>query len=739
MSKITLPDIGSLANTASARTAINDNFAAIADALDNTISRDGTTPNQMEADLDLNSNKIINVADPVDDLDAVNKRSVEPLVNEFAQAIVETHIEGTARLERFFATDGQTEFTLEDSPGSTKNMYVFDSGIAMSPDIDFTLTGSDLKTLTFFVGRSLGSEIVVRYMELAPADSVVRSDLFTKATGRGSDMIRFNDSRTSTTQTMTDIVDGMEISILRFIPPEYHDDILAGVSSVDVSTYFQAAFDAAENYNGIHLIVPKGAYYINNQVATNYDNISISGRGKPLLVIGTGKAAGTQMFLIRNNYFAARGMEIYSPTKTHCFYVQPPAAADLTGFTFEELEGRGLFYMVRCDGAADRLVRDVLVKNCKNTAPVGTNCGHFMVDHGVGVQYLGNTIRYGNFTSGYGVADSTNIVIANNIEQDMEDTGAATEAACQIEDCENANAVITGNSFEHDIWVSGSGNVRVEGNTCRRMRVSIGNTDGYNVRKVSFSNNTAAQIHVAKFGGTTPPERISARFINNDLDPSGRTVNGSAISSLVYSEGSWITSLELRGNRALSDASTNACIMSRSATTTYRVFDNDFGSLTHSVSGGSVGKLYERGNRNKLTKTGNGYCEAALTSTFTLTIGAWSPLTLNSETVDVNAEWSGATFTAGEAGTYRFSGIMTIIPTAAGNQLGLRLTRSGTEIARLCYLNAQSTNSQGLAMRSVDYYLAAGDVVQLEYFVQGASTQFSTGANVCNFQITRLD
>lgn len=40
--------------------AINSNFQAISDYIDNLVSRDGDTPNQMEADLDLNNNDILN-------------------------------------------------------------------------------------------------------------------------------------------------------------------------------------------------------------------------------------------------------------------------------------------------------------------------------------------------------------------------------------------------------------------------------------------------------------------------------------------------------------------------------------------------------------------------------------------------------------------------------------------------------------------------------------------------------
>lgn len=60
MAKLTLTDITSgYAST----TQLNANFAAIETALENTVSRDGTTPNTMSADLDMNGNTILNLAD----------------------------------------------------------------------------------------------------------------------------------------------------------------------------------------------------------------------------------------------------------------------------------------------------------------------------------------------------------------------------------------------------------------------------------------------------------------------------------------------------------------------------------------------------------------------------------------------------------------------------------------------------------------------------------------------------
>lgn len=62
MSKVVLNDLVSPLGT-SAVALMNDNNSKIEAAIENTLSRDGTTPNQMEADIDLNSNDLLNAGD----------------------------------------------------------------------------------------------------------------------------------------------------------------------------------------------------------------------------------------------------------------------------------------------------------------------------------------------------------------------------------------------------------------------------------------------------------------------------------------------------------------------------------------------------------------------------------------------------------------------------------------------------------------------------------------------------
>lgn len=245
MAKVVLSDITSLANQLSAKQALNDNSQALRDAFDNTISRDGSGPNTMAADFDLNGHSLLNVADPVSDTDAVNKRSIGPLVDAFVSLIAKTLIEGTARVEQFTATAAQTEFPLIDSPGTTKNMYVFDDGVALIPDVDFTLTGTDLKTLEFFVGRTVSHTIIVRYTQLAPSDSVLRGDLLSAAVGKGTALLSFTPGSVGAlTRGLHGKLDET-ISVLDYIPEEEHAAILAGTSTYDATAGVQAAITAA--------------------------------------------------------------------------------------------------------------------------------------------------------------------------------------------------------------------------------------------------------------------------------------------------------------------------------------------------------------------------------------------------------------------------------------------------------------------------------------------------------------
>lgn len=61
-----LPTITSISSGYASTTTLNANFEALKDAFSNTLSLDGSTPNSLSADLDINGNDIINIGNLTD-------------------------------------------------------------------------------------------------------------------------------------------------------------------------------------------------------------------------------------------------------------------------------------------------------------------------------------------------------------------------------------------------------------------------------------------------------------------------------------------------------------------------------------------------------------------------------------------------------------------------------------------------------------------------------------------------
>ena len=70
------------ANDTTATKTINDNFKALQEGLDEALSRTGEVPNYMLTDIDLNHNKLINLAEPTEDRDAVTLKYVKDVVGD---------------------------------------------------------------------------------------------------------------------------------------------------------------------------------------------------------------------------------------------------------------------------------------------------------------------------------------------------------------------------------------------------------------------------------------------------------------------------------------------------------------------------------------------------------------------------------------------------------------------------------------------------------------------------------
>lgn len=115
MAKLTTTDFTTLtANESGTVTTLNNNFAAVEAAMEKTLSRDGTSPNSMSADLDMNSNDILNVstlyADSIiaaSEIDATYRtyNPVEPQFNAAGDGATDDTAEIQATVDQLI-TDG---------------------------------------------------------------------------------------------------------------------------------------------------------------------------------------------------------------------------------------------------------------------------------------------------------------------------------------------------------------------------------------------------------------------------------------------------------------------------------------------------------------------------------------------------------------------------------------------------------------------------------------------------------
>jgi|SRR6478609_873388 len=104
MTKIVeLGTLASLENQTSAIQTLNDNSQKIEDAFENTLSRDGSSPNQMGAPLDMNSKRILNLPAPASDTDPARWTDVKDAQLLLGGTVIPSQVGNDGKL---LSTDG---------------------------------------------------------------------------------------------------------------------------------------------------------------------------------------------------------------------------------------------------------------------------------------------------------------------------------------------------------------------------------------------------------------------------------------------------------------------------------------------------------------------------------------------------------------------------------------------------------------------------------------------------------
>jgi hypothetical protein len=145
------PDITTIASGYYSRQALNTNFENLQDGFDNTLSLDGSTPNSMGADFDVNGNNILNAGQIATD---------SLLIGGVAVASGSGVNFETTYLTASYTGDGSTlAYALTANPQTENNVNIYVDGVYQNKTT-FSLSGT---TVTFSAAPPLNAAIEIVY------------------------------------------------------------------------------------------------------------------------------------------------------------------------------------------------------------------------------------------------------------------------------------------------------------------------------------------------------------------------------------------------------------------------------------------------------------------------------------------------------------------------------------------------------------------------------------------------
>ena len=245
------PTITTIASGYASNTQLNNNFTALRDGFNNTLSLDGSTPNAMNADLDMNSNDILNAGEV--DVQGLKIDGVQVYPGS-------TQIATTYATQNYTGNGSTVTYAMGYNPAIKSNVDVYIDGVYQNQDA-FGISGTDL---IFTAAPPLNSAIEIKVpVNVTSLTNTDSSQLVYTQGGVGAS------SRT----VQSRLRDSVSVKDFGAVGDGVTDDLAA----------FNAVSAYCENNNVSILLIPPGNYHL-----SDYWVMPTLGSYVQLRVIGSG-------------------------------------------------------------------------------------------------------------------------------------------------------------------------------------------------------------------------------------------------------------------------------------------------------------------------------------------------------------------------------------------------------------------------------------------------------------------
>lgn len=359
-------------------------------------------------------------------------------------------------------------------------------------------------------------------------------------------------------------------------------DVRGNTGAVDVTAAVQAAHDAATGPACI--VFPPGTYLIDTSVNITTDDLTFLGYGALIKGAGGLSPGANATFEVDCNGFHCHGFDVEQATNASFIQIQS-AAANRSDFCFTDITCKDHFYTINPRGNTSFRISDVRINNVRSVGPNGSNHGHFLCHYTDNVTITNCRTQYGQNASCYGFFESSVITVTGCVATDNGNT-VTSDASLQIEDCQNAKAVIVGNTFDHDIWIDDSDSIEIGPNFARNLRFTVNEHSNF---EINVTGGSYTQIRMTDIG-TPGAFTTNATISGVQIDPARNTELYP-----YFLDAEFVGEVRFNNCHVTSNGSSSQLQLARHANQDIQFVDCDFNSALGSGISGSGGTLRAKG------------------------------------------------------------------------------------------------------------------------------------------------